>query len=91
MGRKLTGIDRLTARHDRMNHMTAKPREPWRVTITGPDVCATSDHTSEAKAFAFIRAALGDGSPADTARVEQWEGGRWRHFETMTADEMPDA
>ncbi len=68
--------------------MTAKPRKPWRVTITGPDVTATSPFTSEAKAFAFVRTCLGSGSPADTARVEQWEDGRWRWFETMTADEM---
>jgi hypothetical protein len=69
--------------------MTAKPRKPWRVILTGPDVHATSDHTSEAKAYALIRASLGDDSPADTARVEQWEGGRWWHFETVTADEIP--
>ncbi len=53
--------------------MTVKPRKPWRVTVTGPDV----------------RACLGEDSPADAARVEQWEDGRWRHFETMHADEMP--
>ncbi|MEH0417828.1 hypothetical protein [Streptomyces sp. B21-083] len=69
--------------------MAAKPRRPWRVILTGPDVHATSDHTSENKAFAFVRAGLGSGSPADTARVEQWEDGQWRHFETMTADDMP--
>ncbi|MDX2697238.1 hypothetical protein [Streptomyces ipomoeae] len=70
--------------------MTAKPRKPWRVILTGPDIRATSDHTSEAKAYALIRAALGGDSPADTARVEQWEGGRWWHFETVTADEIPN-
>jgi hypothetical protein len=73
-----------------MNRMTAKPRKPWRVILTGPDVRATSDHTSEAKAYALIRAALGGDSPADTARVEQWEGGRWWHFETVTASEIPN-
>ena len=69
--------------------MTAKPRKPWRVILTGPDVHATSDFPSENKAFAFVRAGLGDGSPADTARVEQWEDGRWRWFETMHTDDMP--
>jgi hypothetical protein len=66
--------------------MTVKPRTPWRVTLTGPDVHATSDHTSEAKAYALIRAALGPDSPADTARVELWEDGQWQHFGTVTAD-----
>ncbi|MBZ6211612.1 hypothetical protein KVH31_34520 [Streptomyces olivaceus] len=66
--------------------MATKPRKPWRVIVTGPDVRAESDHTSEAKAYALIRASLGEGSPADTARVEQWEDGRWWHFETVHAD-----
>ena len=69
--------------------MTVKPRKPWRVILTGPDVRATSDHTSEAKAFALVRAALKEGSPADTARIEQWEDGRWRWFETMTTEDVP--
>jgi hypothetical protein len=68
--------------------MPAKPRKPWRVIVTGPDVRAESDHTSEAKAYALVRASLGEGSPADTARVEQWEDGCWRWFETVTADEI---
>ncbi|MFE9448299.1 hypothetical protein [Streptomyces sp. NPDC006739] len=68
--------------------MTTKPRKPWRVILTGPDVRAESDHTSEAKAYALIRSALGGDSPADTARVMQWEGGRWWHFETVHADEI---
>lgn len=65
-----------------------KPSKRWRVTVTGPEVTATSPFTSEAKAFAFVRASLGGDSPADTAKVEQWEGGRWWHFETVTADEI---
>jgi hypothetical protein len=72
-----------------MNPMTArKPSKPWRVIITGPDVKATSSFTSEAKTFEFVRTCLGGDSPADTARVEQWEGGRWWHFETMHAEEI---
>lgn len=67
---------------------TKKPSKPWRVTVTGPEVEAKSSFTSEAKTFAFVRTCLGDGSPADTAKVEQWEGGRWWHFETVTADEI---
>lgn len=67
---------------------TRKPSKPWRVTVTGPEVKATSSFTSEAKAYTFIRASLSEGSPADAAKVEQWEGGRWWHFETVTADEI---
>jgi hypothetical protein len=48
---------------------------------------AEIDHTSEAKAFEHVRMALRSG--ADTARVMQWEGGRWRLFETVKADEIP--
>ncbi|NED75373.1 hypothetical protein G3I51_24220 [Streptomyces sp. SID9944] len=70
--------------------MTSKPRKPWRVILTGPEVHAEADHTSEAKAYAFVRAALRGDSPADTAKVMQWEGGRWWHFETVHADEIPD-
>ncbi|MFC9987858.1 hypothetical protein ACFXKV_04665 [Streptomyces globisporus] len=66
-----------------------KPRKSWRVIVTGPDVSATSDHTSEAKAYTLVRSALGGDSPAEKARVECWEGGRWRHFETVDADEVP--
>lgn len=69
--------------------MTAKPRKPWRVILTGPDVRATSDHTSEAKAYALVRASLGDGSPAESARIEHWEDGLWRWYETVTADDIP--
>lgn len=66
-----------------------RPSKPWRVILTGPDVTAESAHTSETKAFAFIRASLGTDSPADTARVECWEDGRWRWFETLTREDMP--
>ncbi|RSN55595.1 hypothetical protein DMH12_15360 [Streptomyces sp. WAC 04229] len=65
-----------------------KPSKPWRVTVTGPDVEATSSFTSEAKTFAFVRASLGGDSPATAAKVEQWEGGLWRWFETVTAEEI---
>ncbi|MCX5000972.1 hypothetical protein [Streptomyces longwoodensis] len=69
--------------------MTAKkPSKPWRVTVTGPEVEATSSFTSEAKTFEFVRTTLGGDSPAETAKVEQWEGGLWRWFETVTADEI---
>lgn len=68
---------------------TKKPRKPWRVIITGPDVSATSDHTSEAKAYDLVRAALGGDSPAENARIEYWEDGLWRHFETVDANEAP--
>lgn len=68
--------------------MTVKPRKPWRVILTQNGIkLAEVDHTSEAKAFAHVRAALHSG--ADTARVEQWEGGRWWHFETLTPADVP--
>ena len=71
--------------------MTTKPRKPWRVILTQNGVkLAEIEHTSEAKAYSFLREKLGDGD-ATTAKVMQWEGGRWWHFETVTADEIPDA
>ncbi|MCZ4506967.1 hypothetical protein O3Q52_01825 [Streptomyces sp. ActVer] len=70
--------------------MSQRPRKPWRVILTQNGTqLAEVEHTSEAKAFAHVRAALQAGS--DTARVMQWEGGRWWHFETVTADEIPNA
>lgn len=70
--------------------MSTKPREPWRVILTQNGIqLAEVPHTSEVKAFAHVRAALCSG--ADTAKVMQWEGGRWWHFETVHADEVPDA
>lgn len=44
---------------------TRKPRKAWRVIVTGPDVNATSDHTSEANAYTLVRAALGGDSPVE--------------------------
>lgn len=69
--------------------MTARPRKPWRVTLTGSTVRAASDHTSERAAYAFLLAALRDGGPATAARVHQWESGRWCHFETVEAADLP--
>lgn len=70
--------------------MIVKPRKPWRVILTQNGIKLVEiDHTSEKKAYEHVRAALGAGS--DTARVMQWEGGRWWHFETITRDELPDA
>lgn len=70
--------------------MTAKPREPWRVILTQNGIQLTEvPHTSEAKAFAHVRAALRSG--ADTAKVMQWQGGRWWPFETVHAADLPDA
>ncbi|MFD8839837.1 hypothetical protein [Streptomyces griseofuscus] len=70
--------------------MTTKPRKPWRVILTQNGVKLVEiDHTSEKKAYEHVRAGLRSG--ADTARVEQWEDGLWRWFETVTADEIPDA
>ncbi|MYS15041.1 hypothetical protein [Streptomyces sp. SID4982] len=67
--------------------MTEKPRKPWRVILAQRGVqLAEIEHSSEKKAFEHVRTALGAG--ADTAKVMQWEGGRWWHFETVTADEI---
>jgi hypothetical protein len=66
-----------------------RPSKPWRVILTGPDVHAESAFTSEDKAFTFVRAVLGEESPADTAKVMQWADGRWWHFETMHKEDMP--
>jgi hypothetical protein len=69
--------------------MTAKPRKPWRVILTqNGSHLAEVPHTSEAKAFEHVRAALQSG--ADTARVMQWEDGRWWHFETVHAEDVPE-
>jgi hypothetical protein len=70
--------------------MTTKPRKPWRVILTQRGVKLVEiDHTSEKKAFEHVRASLRSG--ADAARVEHWEGGLWRWYETVTAEEIPDA
>jgi hypothetical protein len=68
--------------------MQSKPREPWRVILTQNGVqLAQVEHTSEVKAFNHVRMALRSG--ADTAEVMQWEGGRWWHFETVHANDVP--
>ncbi|MFJ8677205.1 hypothetical protein [Streptomyces sp. NPDC093589] len=67
--------------------MSTKPREPWRVILTQNGIQLVEvTHTSEAKAYNHVRMGLQSG--ADTAKVMQWEGGRWWHFETVTADEI---
>ena len=67
--------------------MTSRPRKPWRVILTQNGIkLAEVDHTSEAKAFEHVRAALRSG--ADTAKVMQWADGRWGHFETMHAEDV---
>lgn len=66
--------------------MTTRPRKPWRVTIAG----LTTEHTSEKTAYTHLIAALRSHSIA-AARVEQWEGGRWWHYETVKAADLPPA
>lgn len=69
--------------------MTARrPSKPWRVIVTGPDVTAESDHASKDKAYAFAWVCLGIDSPADTAKVMQWNGGRWWYFETLRKEDV---
>ncbi|WP_329390233.1 hypothetical protein [Streptomyces sp. NBC_01716] len=68
--------------------MTTKPRKPWRVILTqGGIQLAEVEHTSETKAYDHVRVALRSG--ADTARIMQWEGGRWWYFETVHAEDVP--
>lgn len=68
--------------------MTTKPRKPWRVILT-QNGTQTADVplTSEAKTYAHVRDALRSGD--DTAKIMKWEDGRWIHFDTMTADDIP--
>ncbi|MFD8545683.1 hypothetical protein [Streptomyces sp. NPDC059649] len=69
--------------------MPTKPRNPWRVILTQNGIQLVEiEHTSEAKAFAHVRMGLRSG--ADTAKVMQWSDGRWWHFETVRADEIPN-
>lgn len=68
---------------------TAKPREPWRVILLQDGTQLVDvPHTSQAKAFQHVRTGLQAGG-ADTAKVMQWESGRWQLFETVRADEIP--
>ncbi|MGW5616263.1 hypothetical protein [Streptomyces sp. NPDC003877] len=67
-----------------------KPRKPWRLILTGPEVRAQSDHGSETAAYSLMHTALkSDDSPADTGEVRHWEDGRWVLYERITADELP--
>lgn len=71
-----------------MTTKTNKPRKPWRVTLTGPNLNETTEHTSEAKAYVLVNSSFLEAGRVSEARVDQWEGGRWWHFETVTAEEM---
>lgn len=58
--------------------MTARrPSKPWRVTLPGADVTAKTLHTSQAKAYTHVRAALTGDSAAPHAVVEHWQDGHW--------------
>lgn len=73
--------------------MTAKPRMPWRVILTGPIARIETEHTSEKRAYDYLvaelRLAKQGERPHTQAKVMQWEGGRWWHFETVHAGEIP--
>lgn len=75
--------------------MTTKPRKPWRVIIISTATYDESDYTSEKKAYEHLVAELrrlkGTALPNLKAKVMKWEGGRWLPFDTMAADEIPDA
>ncbi len=69
--------------------MSSRPRKPWRVTLTGVDFRATSEHTSGRAAYALVDAALRGESPATEGRVDRWENGGWCHFETVEPTDIP--
>lgn len=72
--------------------MTSRPSKPWRVTLSGPAFLSETEHTSEAKAYDHLRTELTrPDSKALTARVMQWSDGRWWHFETVHASELPSS
>lgn len=70
---------------------TSRPRKPWRVILSGSQgFISETDHTSEAKAYEQLCTALRDpASVASEAMVMQWSDGRWWHFETLHADNIP--
>lgn len=70
---------------------TSRPSKPWRVSLSGPaGFISETPHTSEAKAYEQALAALRDPSTgAFEAMVMQWSDGRWWHFETLHADNIP--
>lgn len=69
--------------------MTARrPSKPWRVTLTSADATAETPFASAAKAYAFARGGLSPGSPAHTAKIMQWEDGRWWHYETLHREDV---
>ncbi|MFD9464362.1 hypothetical protein [Streptomyces sp. NPDC060027] len=74
--------------------MPTKPRKPWRVILTGPVARVESEHASEKRAYdhliAELRLAKKGERPHAEAKVMQWEGGRWWHFETVRAEDVPE-
>lgn len=58
--------------------MSSRPSKPWRVTVI-----AESEHDTAAKAYTAARTALAGDEQARNACVEEWEDGRWRHYETL--------
>ncbi|GES27869.1 hypothetical protein AB0G60_02895 [Streptomyces angustmyceticus] len=68
--------------------MSTRPRHPWRVVLeapTGPS--PEAEFTSEAKTYAYVREELRKAEAGETEttaiRINQWESGRWWHFETV--------
>lgn len=78
--------------------MTARPRRPWRVILSGLKVTAEfahsheTSHTSQTAAYAVATSALRDPDcPATTAKVMQWSDGRWQLFEIVHCSELPSS
>jgi hypothetical protein len=70
--------------------MTARrPSKPWRAVLSGPTgEISETPFTSQNKTYEFVHASLGPGSPAHTAKVMQWEDGRWWHYETLHPEDI---
>lgn len=73
--------------------MSSRPRKPWRVVLespTGPS--PEAEFASEANTYDYVREELRKAEGGETAttavRINQWEGGRWLHFETIKPGEL---
>lgn len=72
--------------------MTTRPRKPWRVVLDSPTgQSLEAEFTSEAKTYEHVGDELRKAEAGDTKttaiRINQWEGGRWWHFETIKPGE----
>jgi hypothetical protein len=73
--------------------MTGRPRCPWRVITSGmPGHGSETEHTSEANAYAYLRAEIvRPDSRTPKATVMQWSDGRWQLYEIVHCSELPSS